>query len=106
MNYDAERFVAYVSRAQDSGTGSGIRSPKRAGRVDLSEHAATFTPASTVDALVEQGEQVGLKSALPPNADIRSLQHTLLFGIKGICAYAEHAANPRAGRRRNPRIYP
>ena len=34
---------------------------------------------------------MGLKSDPTINPDILSLQHTLLFGIKGISAYADHA---------------
>jgi hydroxylamine reductase len=91
VNYDAERFVAYVQQGARLRDQLRDKVAKAGGRVDFSEHAATFTPASTVDALVKQGEQVGLKSDPAANHDIRSLQHTLLFGIKGICAYAEHA---------------
>ena len=34
---------------------------------------------------------MGLKSYPAADADILSLKHTLLFGIKGVCAYADHA---------------
>jgi hydroxylamine reductase len=40
---------------------------------------------------VAQGEEHGLKSYPAPDADALSLKHTLLFGIKGVCAYADHA---------------
>ena len=91
VNYDAERFVAYVQQGARLRDRLKDKVAKAGGRVDFSAHAATFIPASTVDALVKQGEQVGLKSDPAANPDIRSLQHTLLFGLKGICAYAEHA---------------
>jgi hydroxylamine reductase len=39
---------------------------------------------------VSQGEKVGLKSYPAENDDIRSLKHILLFGIKGVAAYAFH----------------
>jgi hydroxylamine reductase len=42
--------------------------------------------------MVKQGEGVGLKSDPDVNPDILSLQHILLFGIKGVAAYADHAA--------------
>ena len=34
---------------------------------------------------------MGLKSYPAADADILALKHTLLFGIKGVCAYADHA---------------
>jgi hydroxylamine reductase len=41
--------------------------------------------------MVAQGEEHGLKSYRAPDADSLSLKHILLFGIKGVCAYADHA---------------
>jgi hydroxylamine reductase len=40
---------------------------------------------------VKQGEQLGIKSIPAPDADALSLKHILLFGIKGVAAYADHA---------------
>ncbi|MGD0229270.1 MAG: hydroxylamine reductase, partial [Syntrophorhabdales bacterium] len=91
VNYDPERFVAFIQegvrlrdRLKDKVRNAG-------GRIDFSEGPAFFTPDATVEGLVRQGEKVGLKSDPSVEADILSLQHTVLFGIKGICAYAEHA---------------
>ena len=48
-------------------------------------------PRKTLQGLIKQGEAVGLKSDPTINPDILSLQHTLLFGLKGVAAYADHA---------------
>jgi len=53
--------------------------------------AATFKPAETLPELVAQGETVGLHSYPADNPDVLSLKHTVLFGIKGVSAYADHA---------------
>ena len=53
--------------------------------------AATLTPADTMADLVAQGEELGLTSYPADSADILSLKHTVLFGIKGVSAYADHA---------------
>ena len=45
----------------------------------------------TLDALVAQGEKVGMQSYPALNADILSLKHILLFGIRGVAAYMDHA---------------
>jgi hydroxylamine reductase len=47
-------------------------------------------PAATKEGLVKQAETVGLKS-YPGSEDILSLKHTVLFGIKGVSAYSDHA---------------
>jgi hydroxylamine reductase len=41
--------------------------------------------------MLKQAEAVGLKSYPAADPDVLSLKHTLLFGIKGVCAYADHA---------------
>jgi hydroxylamine reductase len=41
---------------------------------------------------VSQGEQVGIQAAPDKDADILSLQELLIYGIKGVAAYADHAA--------------
>jgi hydroxylamine reductase len=92
VNYDAGRFVDYVRKAVE--LRDRLREKVRAagGKVDFTESCATLSPASTEGQMVKQGELVGLFSGPCIDQDIRSLQHTLLFGLKGICAYAEHAA--------------
>jgi len=58
----------------------------------LPEGPATFVPAADLDGLVKQGGQHGLKDIPEADPDIKSLKHTLLFGLKGVAAYADHAA--------------
>jgi hydroxylamine reductase len=61
------------------------------GNTDFTVGAATFTPESTLEAMVAQGENVGVKSDPDVNPDILSLQELLIYGIKGVAAYADHA---------------
>ena len=51
--------------------------------------AATWTPASAAD-YAAKAEQVGVLSQ--PNEDVRSLHELLIYGLKGVAAYAHHAA--------------
>jgi hydroxylamine reductase len=48
-------------------------------------------PDETLEGLVKQGEKVGLKSDPSADPNILSLKHTLLYGVKGVSAYADHA---------------
>jgi hydroxylamine reductase len=52
---------------------------------------AGFVPAASRQELVAQGEQVGVPSAEAVDPDIRSLRELLVYGIKGVAAYADHA---------------
>jgi hydroxylamine reductase len=91
VNFDAERLAALIGQAvkvRDSLVG---RVQASGGSLDLSRDDLAFKPAGTLEGLVAQGERVGLKSYPAANADILSLKHTLLFGIKGLAAYADHA---------------
>ena len=53
--------------------------------------AFAFTPESTVAGLVAQGEAVGIQSDPDIDADILSLRELLIYGLKGLAAYADHA---------------
>ena len=54
---------------------------------------ADFIAAGTLeDGIVKQGESVGVKSDASANPDILSLQQLLIYGVKGLAAYADHAA--------------
>lgn len=91
VNYDPQRFAEFIRKGVALREQLKEKVRKAGGKVDFPQAAASFTPGPTVDALVKQGEGVGINSNVSANTDIRSLQHTLLFGMKGICAYAEHA---------------
>lgn len=47
--------------------------------------------ATTVDEFEKKAEEVGVLST--ENEDIRSLRELIIYGVKGIAAYAEHAYN-------------
>lgn len=53
--------------------------------------AATWQPAADRAGLLEQAGEVGMMANLERPEDLRSLEHLLLFGLKGMAAYADHA---------------
>uniref|UniRef100_I2PYY0 Hydroxylamine reductase n=1 Tax=Desulfovibrio sp. U5L TaxID=596152 RepID=I2PYY0_9BACT len=59
--------------------------------LDLPEGPATFVPASDYDGLLAQARKTGLFDYPTDDPDIRSLMHTVLFGLKGVSAYMDHA---------------
>lgn len=50
-----------------------------------------WIPASSLEGLVEQGKKVGILADPSLDEDIRSLRELLLYGLKGMAAYADHA---------------
>ncbi len=91
VDFDPHRFVQFIQEAVKKRDALKEKVKKAGGKVDFQEAAAHFKPGATVAELVSQGEKVGLKSYPAENQDILSLKHTLLFGIKGVAAYADHA---------------
>ncbi len=53
---------------------------------------ADLQPAEDIDAMVRQAEQFSIENDPEPNEDVKSLKWTVIFGVKGLCAYADHAA--------------
>ncbi|MFH2138011.1 MAG: hydroxylamine reductase [Candidatus Omnitrophota bacterium] len=53
--------------------------------------AANFQPADTLEELIEQAGTVGIMADPDLNEDIRSLRELLLYSLKGMAAYADHA---------------
>ncbi len=62
------------------------------GKVPTTSDAVTLKLKPSLDGMVAQGREYGLFSDKDVDPDIRSLQHLLLFGIKGMAAYTDHAA--------------
>ncbi|MBU4304603.1 MAG: hydroxylamine reductase [Candidatus Omnitrophica bacterium] len=52
--------------------------------------AASWKPAATMDELMEQARVVGILAG-DVNDDLRSLRELILYGLKGMAAYADHA---------------
>jgi hydroxylamine reductase len=89
VNFDPDRFAALIGKAVE------FRERLKAeldGKVSFDHPAANFIPADTVKGLAEQGAALKFIETLDADENIRSLKQTLLYGLKGIAAYADHAA--------------
>jgi hydroxylamine reductase len=91
VNFDPDRFVHLIQRSVTLRENLKEKVKAAKGKVDFQEGPATFKMATSFEGLVKQGEAVGIKSDPTIDPDILSLQHILIFGIKGVAAYADHA---------------
>jgi hydroxylamine reductase len=91
VDFDPQRFVTFINQCAELREKLKAKVKAAGGQTDFPAGPATFQPKGGVDDLVSQGEQHGLKSYPAPDADSLSLKHILLFGIKGVCAYTDHA---------------
>lgn len=91
VDFDPGRFVELIGQA--IGHRDRLKDKVKAAGGSLADlgAAAGFMPAETTPELLAQAETVGLKSYPGDDPDILSLKHTVLFGIKGVSAYADHA---------------
>ncbi len=91
VNFDPERFTGLIQQTVAFREQLKEKVSAAGGRTDFNAAPAQFRPGATVEEMVKQGEGVGLKSDPDVDPDILALQHTLLFGIRGVSAYADHA---------------
>ena len=91
VDFDPQRFVTLIHKCVEYRKRLSEKIRSAGGKVYFSEPASNFQPEATMEGMVKQGELVGLKSDALIDPDILSLQHILLFGMKGVAAYADHA---------------
>jgi hydroxylamine reductase len=86
VNFDPERFPPLIRKAVE------LREAlkKKVKRAKWSE-AARFRPAKSLEEMVKQGAEHGVMPGVA-DPDVHSLKQLLIYGIKGVAAYADHAA--------------
>jgi hydroxylamine reductase len=94
-DWDDQRFVASIEEAlarreQLKARFMEAYQEKNGRGFDESLHDAATWYANNAAAFAEKAATVGILAT--ENEDVRSLQYLLIFGLKGISAYAEHAA--------------
>ncbi len=92
VDFDPERFVVLINKTVELRDALKEKVAAAGGKTDFDHPAATFTPAGTVDELAKQGAELNFIPSLDTDENVRSLKQTLLYGLKGIAAYADHAA--------------
>lgn len=90
-NFDNDRFVAKIRE------GLVLRSEIRelflaaGGRMPVKVHESATWTADTIEEFEKKNVSVGVLTT--QNEDIRSLRETVIYGLKGMAAYTEHAYN-------------
>jgi len=91
VNFDTESFAALINKSVELREKLAKEVAAAGGKTALSEGPAVFRPEKTMEGLVQQGEKAAPNADTSADPDILSLKHTVLFGIKGVAAYADHA---------------
>ncbi len=92
VNFDAKSFAALINRSVELRERFAEEIRAAGGNTAaFSSGPAVFRPEKTMEELVRQGEKHALNADTSVDPDILSLKHTVLFGVKGVAAYADHA---------------
>ena len=88
VDFDPDRFPPMINQAV------GLRERLKAQLPGQAfSGAAAFTPAADQAGMIAQAGQVFSFQAAPgADPDVASLKHLTIFGLRGIAAYADHAA--------------
>ena len=91
VDFDPDRLVKLIKKSVELREQLRAKVRQAGGKVDIAAAQATFKPEATLEGLLQQAEAAAIKNYPAADADTLALKHTLLFGIKGVCAYADHA---------------
>ena len=91
VDFDPDRFVTLITKTVEVREAMKAKVAAAGGKTDFAEALATFVPKGSVADLTAQGAALKLIESLDSDVNIRSLKQTLLYGLKGIAAYADHA---------------
>jgi hydroxylamine reductase len=92
VDFDPLRFQAWINRAVELRQALLTRVRAAGGQTESSLPAASFAPAPTLTGLIAQGNGLDFMNRLDANEDLRSLKQITIYGLRGLAAYADHAA--------------
>lgn len=87
VNFDPTRFVEYVKKAEE------IKEELRKAIGDIMNvpEAAKYKAPDTMEGMLEDAKKIGIMADETLDMDIRALRELLIYGFKGMAAYAHHA---------------
>ncbi len=92
VDFDPERFVILINKTVELREAMKEKVAAAGGNTNFAHPAASYVPADTIEGLAKEGAALHLIENLDSDENIRSLKQTLLYGMKGIAAYYDHAA--------------
>ncbi len=93
VDFDPERLRAKIAAVVADRDDLAGKISAKGGNTTLPGGKTPTRPDPTIEGLAKQGEAVGFQGTMRnENADVTSLMHTVIFGLRGVAAYAYHAA--------------
>jgi len=92
VSFSAERFQELIRQAVSLRNALAEKVRTAGGPVDDTVDSVSFIPAGSLEGLIAQGNEIEkLRTESKIDEDIQSLRDIMLFGLKGVAAYADHA---------------
>lgn len=92
VDFDPLRFQNWITTCVKLREDLKTKVTAAGGNVTFSSPAASYTPADSIAGLVTDGEALDFMNKLDENEDLRSLKQITVYGLRGLAAYADHAA--------------
>lgn len=87
VNFDPDRFVEYIKQAEQFKE----ELKNAAGDMNNAPEAANYKAPDTMEEMLQDAKHVGIMADENLDMDIRSLRELMIYGFKGMAAYAHHA---------------
>ena len=92
VNFDASDFISWLEKAEKKIELLKKKLMPLGVEVVLPASMESFVLAKEMPQMLEQGQDLAGLEKLSGDPDLNSLQQLLLYGVRGIAAYAHHAA--------------
>jgi len=92
VDFDPSRFEALIRKTVELREALKKKVLAAGGKIDSTAPAASFSPADTLSGLEAQGAALNFINTLDANPDLQSLKQITMYGLRGLAAYADHAA--------------
>ncbi|WP_061213365.1 hydroxylamine reductase [Syntrophomonas wolfei] len=92
VNFDASDFISWLEKAEKKIELLKEKLMPLGVEVVLPASMESFVLAKEMPQMLEQGQDLAGLEKLSGDPDLNSLQQLLLYGVRGIAAYAHHAA--------------
>ena len=93
VDFDPARFAVFIARAIEMRERLRKKLSDAGAKTEFKDGSASFTAAADIEELTAQGRKI--REHVPDRCtdpNIQSLQDIVLYGVKGVAAYADHAA--------------
>ncbi|EKE00869.1 MAG: hypothetical protein ACD_21C00261G0007 [uncultured bacterium] len=91
VDFEEESIIALINKAIRLRENLKEKLGNKCGSCKWGGNAIAFFPADTLEGMIKQGEAYGILDKFEASEDVRSLKSTLLYGLKGMAAYVDHA---------------